>query len=68
MKNSSHEYRAKKRAKGRELFKSLGILIFLIANLFKRLNHKVRIAYACSISNFIRFQDDKAVFIRLAEI
>ena len=54
--------------KGREPFKSMGILIFLIANLFKMLYHNVRVACACSISNFIRFSGDKAISIRLAKI
>lgn len=59
----SHECRAR-RAKGRELFRSVRILIFLTTNLFEMLNHKSGVASACL--NFSRVRGGEG--IRLAKI
>lgn len=63
----SHEWNAK-RAEGRDYSSPWGIFIFFVANLFKMLHHKVRLAYACSISDFTRFWGDTTRSIRLAKI
>ena len=48
----------RRRAEGREPFKSMRILVFFVVNLFKMFNHKLRVACACTLSNSTRFWSD----------